>query len=301
MMLAVAFCFSFATSAQTPEAVEKKTAFLLDEFGKAGDCDFGARIDNLFIRLNENQGSIGYVIFYHGADQLPAEVGSSLNKKRFVMYLNFRRYDASRVVFIDGSFRNTISTELWIVPPGAEPPTPSKTVDPPALPIGTTFLFGREHLFFDDDSEFVSDVVRERMRLENEHEDIESNSEEYDEAADDDIDSDDVDEAQPEGDDDRLLPIAPMIGASLNEFLVKNPRSDLQILFYADDQHYDIEKIRVHLMEVVRDRQKELPELYGRITVRFGGYRSYAIAEHWIVPFGSNPPVATPDQRTIDE
>jgi len=41
-----------------------------------------------------------------------------------------RFFDYRRITSVDGGFREIATTELWIVPPGAQPPTPTPTVRP---------------------------------------------------------------------------------------------------------------------------------------------------------------------------
>ena len=38
--------------------------------------------------------------------------------------------DASRIVTVDGGYRENLTVELWVVPSGAQPPTASPNVDP---------------------------------------------------------------------------------------------------------------------------------------------------------------------------
>jgi hypothetical protein len=114
-----------------------------DEFPSIAFDDDKARLDNLAIELQNNPGSTGYIIVYGGrtsradtADRLGARAGEYLVQTRGI--------DASRVVVVNGGYRDTSSFELWLVPQGAPPPTPSPTIRPGDVrPAGATPRRGR--------------------------------------------------------------------------------------------------------------------------------------------------------------
>jgi hypothetical protein len=71
----------------------------VDEFGRQGDNEVKARVDNLFIQLQNNPAHQGYIINYG----TPTEI-----KKRRTQLMRaiwFRRYDPHRVTFVDGPNR----------------------------------------------------------------------------------------------------------------------------------------------------------------------------------------------------
>jgi hypothetical protein len=92
---------------------------LIDEFGKATDDDVKARVDNWYIQLNQNPNAQGYVINYG----TPAEIRR--RKAQIQKAINFRKYDASRLTFVDGPDNGTgPDTKFYLVPPGADNPLP---------------------------------------------------------------------------------------------------------------------------------------------------------------------------------
>jgi len=94
-------------------------ASLVDEFGKASNDDIKARVDNFYIQLNNNPTSQGYIINYGTAAEIKAR-RAAINKA-----IAFRKYDASRVTFIDGPNNGTgVNTKFYLVPSGATPPNP---------------------------------------------------------------------------------------------------------------------------------------------------------------------------------
>src|SRR5262249_5179671 len=143
----------------------------VDEFGKATHCDLSARIDNLFTQLNANPDATGYVITYNGADFLPSDYDRSPMRQQIMKAIAFRSYESSRLVFIDGGFRETITTELFLVPPNGALPTPTETVPKPKMPKTKTFLWG-EAVFegFDDGVDPLSDFILPEIKAKQDEE-----------------------------------------------------------------------------------------------------------------------------------
>lgn len=91
---------------------------LIDEFGKMPDDDVKARIQNFYIRLNNDPNARGVIVNYG----TPAEIKN--RRRQITKAINFLKLDPSRVTFVDGPDQGTgINTKLWLVPAGAnEPP-----------------------------------------------------------------------------------------------------------------------------------------------------------------------------------
>ncbi|HST51145.1 MAG TPA: hypothetical protein VLJ61_10860, partial [Pyrinomonadaceae bacterium] len=62
-----------------------------------------------------------------------------------------RGIDASRVVTVDGGYKEDLTVELWVVPSGAAPPTASPTVQPSEVQTGPAPRRGRRRGHDDDD------------------------------------------------------------------------------------------------------------------------------------------------------
>ena len=117
------------TPTPTPEPTPTPAqARKFDEYGNIARNDVKARLDNFAIELQNDPGAQGYIIAY-GGRRGPA--GEAQTRADFAQnYLvNTRGIDAGRLVTVDGGFREEATTELWIVPSGAPPPTASPTVD----------------------------------------------------------------------------------------------------------------------------------------------------------------------------
>jgi hypothetical protein len=86
------------------------------------------RLDRFAIALMNDPMVQGYIMAYGGrvGHTGEAQVLADRTKK----YLVERGIDETRLVTVDSGFREQLTTELWIVPPGATPPEPQPTVDP---------------------------------------------------------------------------------------------------------------------------------------------------------------------------
>jgi len=100
------------------------------EFDECCNCTFDdqkARLDNLAVELQNDPSTTAYIIAYGGRGSRPGE--ASRLGARAVEYLTEQRgIDKSRIVVINGGYREQDCVELWIVPRGATPPQPRPTV-----------------------------------------------------------------------------------------------------------------------------------------------------------------------------
>jgi len=103
-----------------------------DEFGDINCEDEYARLDNFAIQLQNTPDARGYILFYGGRrfrGRLPRVGEAAVRAGRLKPYLvNRRGIAAEQVVVINGGHQDNFVIQLWIVPPGAEPPEPENTV-----------------------------------------------------------------------------------------------------------------------------------------------------------------------------
>lgn len=104
-----------------------------DEFPSIAFDDDKARLDNLAIELQNNPGATGYIIVYGGRTSSAARV-NTLGARARAYLVGTRGIDSSRVVVVNGGFRQTDAFELWLVPQGAAPPQPTPTMGGNSLP-----------------------------------------------------------------------------------------------------------------------------------------------------------------------
>ena len=99
-----------------------------DEYGNIKRNDEKARLDNFANELQANPGAQGYIIGYGGRTSRPGEGQARADRAKDYLVTS-RGIDAGRLVTVDGGYKEEPTTELWIVPSGAAPPTASPTVD----------------------------------------------------------------------------------------------------------------------------------------------------------------------------
>jgi hypothetical protein len=101
----------------------------IDEYGNIRFNDEKARLDNFAIEMQNDPTAQGYLVCYGGRTGRTGEAQRRCDRAKDYL-VTTRGIDASRVVTVDGGFREDLTVELWIVPSGATPPPASPTVDP---------------------------------------------------------------------------------------------------------------------------------------------------------------------------
>jgi len=88
--------------------------------------DTKARLDNFAIELQNNPSAQGYMIVYSGTGSRAGQAERLIERAKDYL-MKERTLDVSRLTVINGGYRDTDYFELWVVPQGAEPPTPTPT------------------------------------------------------------------------------------------------------------------------------------------------------------------------------
>jgi len=121
--------------AQTVQAVSviapvEKKMIVAREFDECNNCTFDdqkARLDNLAVELQNDPTTRAYIIAYGGRMSPLGQVEKLMTRARDYLVTQ-RGIDVSRLVIVNGGFREEDSVELWIVPSGAAAPQPTPTV-----------------------------------------------------------------------------------------------------------------------------------------------------------------------------
>ncbi len=95
----------------------KPEAWIVRELGRAYKAAVTKAMSDLDKEAQKLQDHQSYIINYG----TPAEI--ALREKWIRDSIPFRRYDASRITLVNGGL-GPIRTVMWLVPPGAENPTP---------------------------------------------------------------------------------------------------------------------------------------------------------------------------------
>lgn len=126
---------SYPECSQTVQAVSlitplEKKIIVAREFDECNSCTFDdqkARLDNLAVELQNDPSTRAYILAYAGRMSPLGQVEKLMNRSRDYL-ITQRGIDASRIVVVNGGFREEDSVELWIVPSGAAAPKPTPTV-----------------------------------------------------------------------------------------------------------------------------------------------------------------------------
>ncbi len=100
------------------------------EFDVCCTCSYDdqkARLDNLAIELQNDPSATAYVFAYSGRNSRSGTADRLLTRARDYL-VEKRAVDQSRIVIINGGYRQEDCVELWVVPRGAQPPQPTPTV-----------------------------------------------------------------------------------------------------------------------------------------------------------------------------
>jgi hypothetical protein len=111
-------------------AAEEKKILVAREFDECDNCTFDdqkARLDNLAVELQNDPTTTAYIIAYGGRTSPISQVELLMTRARAYL-TNERAIDGSRIVTINGGFREVDSVELWVVPRGAAAPRATPTV-----------------------------------------------------------------------------------------------------------------------------------------------------------------------------
>lgn len=113
-----------------PRASSEARKFL--EYGSAeANCETEmAHLDNYAIEVQNAPVAKAYVVVYGGREDT-ARSELRARRSRIKRYLiKERSIEPSRVLVVDGGFRENLTVELWLVPAGTELPEARPTVPP---------------------------------------------------------------------------------------------------------------------------------------------------------------------------
>jgi hypothetical protein len=99
-----------------------------DEFASLAFDDDKARLDTFVIELQNNPDTQGYIILYQGTDRtsMRSRNVETLRQRTLDYLVKTRGLDPRRIWIVDGGKRSSTMYEMWIIPPGAQPPVPTR-------------------------------------------------------------------------------------------------------------------------------------------------------------------------------
>lgn len=101
----------------------------LDEYGVIAVGDEKQRLDSFVGELQKDPAAQGYLVCYGGRRSGANEAQRRCDRAKNFLVVS-RSMETSRVVTVDGGYREKPTIELWLVPSGTNPPVASPTVDP---------------------------------------------------------------------------------------------------------------------------------------------------------------------------
>jgi hypothetical protein len=117
----------------------------LDEYSNLPSDDEAAHLDFFADKLFRHPRLRGQIVAY--SDPRMAR-GSYLRRIHGIAkYLTYARgIETNRIAVIDGGYKEQFSTELWLIPEGANPPTPSSKLPKPSVNTSSAYKFDEECL-----------------------------------------------------------------------------------------------------------------------------------------------------------
>jgi hypothetical protein len=108
---------------------DKAIASKFDEFGNLKLAAEQAKLETAAIRLEAEPSFALMVIAYGGRNSPSGEAATSLDRiKRY--FVRMQSIEPDRIMILNGGYREEAAIELWVLPPGAQRPAASPTVDP---------------------------------------------------------------------------------------------------------------------------------------------------------------------------
>ena len=93
------------------------TARLVDEYGFLNSEERSLRFDNFFQELSKDPTATGYVYLFCGKKCRYDEIVAPM--RGIEVKIALRQFDRSRLVVQNAGFRESFTTQMWLVPSGA--------------------------------------------------------------------------------------------------------------------------------------------------------------------------------------
>lgn len=130
LILVLGISFSQNTFGQKKgnnKTIEIPKTKLIESYRSFKSDEASMIIDLLRQAVGETLNSKGYIIVYCGKVCQYGEVEAHL--RGIKLSLNFKGVDERQFIVISGGFQKQTTTEFWLVPANACPPTPNSTID----------------------------------------------------------------------------------------------------------------------------------------------------------------------------
>ena len=124
---AVAIVFLAPLTRGDAQAPANPSLRKFDEFGNINCEDELARLDSLAIELRNNPNLQGYIIIYGGRRGRRNDAKARAARMQYYL-VHSRGLRKTRILSLDGGYRETLMGELWVSQSRASAPIPTPTV-----------------------------------------------------------------------------------------------------------------------------------------------------------------------------
>lgn len=258
--------------------IKQTTKF--DNFGDISEKEFAPKLKKFISLLRKNDNLLrkndslqGYVVFYNSFNDSPFKQTTYFARRKtqtYSMYLS-NAYDPARITYIFGGLREKITTELWLVPVGGERP---QIINSGELAKGERYKLerlGTERISFNEAK------LKEEVKENEDSDDTESELELETESNSKDF------------------------AKELVEVLSRDKTWRAVLIFYADEDEYDIQKSRQIIESLLQPYVKTSSLDLNRVKIIFGGYRANPEIESWVVNKNGIEPEPMPDEKIEEE
>lgn len=97
---------------------QEKKSYIFAQLEKASNAEVKLKVEQLDRKLSEDVYLHGYIINY-GTPKAIARREMQIRNS-----IRFRKFDATRITLVRGENIGKLKSVFWIVPAGAQPPTP---------------------------------------------------------------------------------------------------------------------------------------------------------------------------------
>jgi len=118
LILVLLSSFAFAQTEDKTTVESPPEAIRLEEFGKATNGYVKMLFDSFMVKLQADPNAQGYILNYGTDKQI------LMREKQIRNAIAFRKFDRSRITIVRGGNIGALKTQFWLVPAGAENPTP---------------------------------------------------------------------------------------------------------------------------------------------------------------------------------
>ena len=269
------FIFSSFMSAQdrASKSVERnseiKQTTKFDEFSDISEKEFAPKLREFFRILRKNNSFQGYVVFYNSFNATPfkqTKFFANRKTQTYSSYLTCLCSDSLRITYILGGLREKMTTELWLIPSGGNPPQIINTGELIKDERYKLELLSAKQLDFNlERLDFNSETSREETEEVDYENEIESMLEDS--------------------------------AKDLSEVLSRDKTWRAVLIYYADKDERDIKELQ-QMIEVSLKPFVETSKLdLSRVKSIFGGYRTIPEIETWIVNKNGIEPEPMPDEK----